>query len=204
LTSSGAIAEDARKNAELLASSPNGCGAGWSTYLVLDSIPLLQCTFKAACDAHDNCYGKCSGRMTDPTAPECEYLRCRAGGDLFSSGQCKTSIKLTKLAVEAQKRRKTCDVGLGNDIVANNVGRPVCQAFGYVYEKAVRNFGDPNFQGIDSAPSTIKQSKEEYEAAIREFFRKGTTAEFEKFNASPPSLDSSLKYVEGQGLTNVQ
>jgi len=201
---SAALAEDAQKNAELLRSSPNGCGAGWSIYLVPDSIPLLKCTFKAACDGHDNCYGKCTGRALDPAAPECEYLRCRTGGDLFNSAKCLNNIKMIKLAVEAQKRRKTCDVGLGSDIIAGNIGRPVCQAFGYAYEKAVKSFGDPNFIGIDNVASTLTQPKEEYEAAIREFFRKGTDAEFAKFNTSPPSFEAPLKYVEGQGLTNAQ
>lgn len=139
----------------------------------------------------------------DPNAPECEYLRCRPDGDLINSGQCKTSIKFTKLALEAQNRRKTCDVSLGSDIVASNVGKAVCRAFGYVYAKAVRNFGDPNFVGLDAVPATLKQSREEYEAAIREFFQKGSAAEFEKFNAIPPSMDSSLKYVEGRGLINI-
>jgi hypothetical protein len=202
LVSLAASAEDAKKNAELLGSAPNGCGAGWTVYLVPDSIPLFRCTFRAACDGHDNCYGKCSGRALDTTAPECEYLRCKAGGDLFNSAQCKTSIRLTKLAVEAQARRKTCDLGLGSAIVANNIGRPVCQAFGYAYEKAVRSFGNPNFQGLDNVASTLKQPKEEYEAAIREFFRKGTDAEFAKFNANPPSFELPLKYVEGRGLIN--
>jgi hypothetical protein len=110
---------------------------------------------------------------------------------------------LTRLAVEAQKRRKLCDIAIGSKIRLINPGRPVCQAFGYVFEKAVRRFGDAHFQGIDPIPQTLTQSKADYDAAIREFFRQGTVAEFETFNARPPSLDLPLQYIKGKGLVNV-
>lgn len=200
---STSLAEDSKKNVELLKSQPNGCGAGWTVYLVPDSIPLIKCTFKAACDAHDNCYGKCTGRSTDSSAPECEYLRCKADGDLYKSKQCKTSVKFTKLWVEAEKRRSVCDAAIGKDILTNNLGRSVCQAFSYAYEKAVRTFGEVHFQGLDDVTVKIEQSKEDYEGAIREFFVKGSEEEFEAFNASPPSFEEDLKYVPGKGLVNV-
>ena len=38
---------------------PNGCGTGWNTWLVPDSLPVLSCAFESACNAHDVCYGKC-------------------------------------------------------------------------------------------------------------------------------------------------
>jgi hypothetical protein len=48
------------------------------------------------------------------------------------------------------------------------------------------------------------QPKEEYDKAIRDFFRHGTPAEFEQFNASPPSFGDPLKYEPGKGLINVK
>ena len=97
LQCTSARADDAKKNAELLKSQPNGCGSGWSVYLVLDSIPLAHCTFRAACDGHDDCYGKCEGRVQDRRAPQCEYLRCRQGGDLFKQPACQSDPKFAKL-----------------------------------------------------------------------------------------------------------
>jgi len=198
-----AHAEDAKANAKLLESKPNGCGSGWSVYLVPDSIPLANCTFRAACDEHDGCYGKCEGRVKDRSAPQYEYLRCRTGGDLSTSAKCKTDAKLIKLDREAQKRRSLCDSEIGAKIRKINLGKPVCQAFAYVYEKAVREFGDPHFQGIRATASTPDQSEDEYEEAIREFFRHGSAQEFEAFNARPPSLQAPLKYVPGKGLVNI-
>jgi hypothetical protein len=97
-----AQAQNAPANAKLLASKPNGCGSSWTIYLVPDSIPVAECTFRPACDQHDNCYGKCEGRAKDIRAPQCAYLRCRSGGDLFNSAQCKTDSNLKRLELEAK------------------------------------------------------------------------------------------------------
>lgn len=200
LQCAAARADDARKNAELLKSQPNGCGSGWSIYLVPDSIPLAHCAFRAACDGHDDCYGKCEGRVQDRRAPQCEYLRCRDGGDLFKQTICQSDPKFAKLDREAQKRRSKCDAEIGAKIREINEGKPICQAFAYVYENAVKRFGDPYFKGLKI--SKLLQSKEEYDAAIREFFLHGTPEEFEAFNAHPPAFDRDLAYVQGQGLVN--
>ena len=196
-----ARADDAGSNAKLLKSQPNGCGSGWSVYLVPDSIPLAHCTFRAACDGHDDCYGKCEGRVQDRRAPQCEYLRCREGGDLYKQPRCQSDPKFAKLDREAQKRRSACDKEIGAKIRKINAGKPVCQAFAYVYENAVKRFGDPFFKGIRI--SSLLQSKEEYDDAIREFFRRGMPDEFEAFNAHPPSFDRDLTYEPGKGLINV-
>jgi hypothetical protein len=202
LTLHATQAQDAKTNAELLKSAPNGCGAGWSIYLVPDSIPVAQCRFKAACDAHDNCYGKCEGRARDPKAPECEYLRCRKGGDLDGASVCETSAKFSRLAGAAIDRRRKCDVSLGQQIREDNKEKWVCAAFAYVYEHAVKTFGDAYFQGLDAVAGNIKQPKEEYDAAIREFFRQGTPAEFGAFLDNPPDLTKDIRYVKGKGLVN--
>jgi hypothetical protein len=192
---------DAASNAELLASQPNGCGSGWTIYLVPDSIPVANCVFRAACDEHDGCYGKCEGRVKDASAPQCEYLRCRKGGDLHSSARCNTDARLKQLESDAQTRRRKCDVAIAAKIRQINSGKPVCQAFSYAYEYAVKRFGDPFFKGI--RPSANALDQEEYEHAIREFFLHGTDAEFETFNANPPDFSKALKYEPGQGLVNV-
>jgi hypothetical protein len=199
LQCTSARADDAKKNVELLKSQPNGCGSGWSVYLVLDSIPLAHCTFRAACDGHDDCYGKCEGRVQDRRAPQCEYLRCRQGGDLFKQPACQSDPKFAKLDREV-KRRSKCDAEIGAKIREINEGRPVCQAFAYVYENAVKRFGDPFFKGLRI--SELLQSKDDYDAAIRAFFLHGAPEEFEAFNAHPPALDQDLAYVPGQGLIN--
>lgn len=204
LTPGAAFAdENAEENARLLESAPNGCGAGWTIYLVPDSLPLFHCSFREACDAHDDCYGKCAGREGDPSAPDCGYLRCKPGGDLYQSTTCTTDFKWTQLALKAQSRRGTCDRQIGKDIVAANLGKAVCIAFSFAYERAVKSFGETHFRGF-GAKHQIRQSKEDYEAAIREFFRNGTQTEFEAFNANPPSFDEDLKYVPGEGLVNIK
>lgn len=188
-------------NAELLASQPNGCGSGWTIYLVPDSIPVANCVFRAACDEHDGCYGKCEGRVKDTSAPQCEYLRCRKDGDLYKSDRCNTDARLKQLESDAQMRRQKCDIAIAAKIREINSGKPVCQAFSYAYEYAVKRFGDPFFKGI--RPSANALNQEEYERAIREFFLHGSDAEFEAFNANPPDFSKALKYEPGEGLLNV-
>lgn len=203
LSTAAALCEDAKENAKLLEAAPNGCGSSWNTYLVPDSIPLLKCTFRKACDDHDGCYGKCLGRIRDPQAPQCEYLRCNKGGDLHGTPECDESIKLAQLFKSAMDRRRSCDVNIGRAIREGNTGRPVCQAFAYVYEKAVKDLGESYFSGLDPTAQAVGQPQHEYELAIREFFKKGSPAEFEAFNTSPPSFTAPLKFVPGRGLVNV-
>ncbi|MFM9846054.1 MAG: hypothetical protein ACKVP3_02710 [Hyphomicrobiaceae bacterium] len=203
LCTAPAYCEDAKENAKLLAAAPNGCGSGWNTYLVPDSIPLLRCTFRKACDDHDGCYGKCLGRVRDPQAPECEYLRCNKDGDLHGTRECDRSVKFAQLAKSAMDRRKTCDVNIGRAIREANTGRPVCQAFAYTYEKAVKDLGESYFAGLDPAAQAVGQPQHEYEQAIREFFELGSPAEFEAFNKNPPSFIAPLKFVRGRGLVNI-
>ena len=157
--------------------------------------------FRAACDEHDGCYGKCEGRVKDTSAPQCEYLRCRKGGDLYKSAQCNTDARLKQLESDAQMRRQKCDIAIAAKIREINSGKPVCQAFSYAYEYAVKRFGDPFFKGI--RPSANALNQEEYERAIREFFLHGSDAEFEAFNANPPDFSKALKYEPGEGLVNV-
>lgn len=173
-----AIASVAAQNAAV-----NGCGSGWNTWLVPDSIPVLQCNLVEACNQHDRCYGKCEGRARDATAAECEYLACREGGNLYQSERCETDIRLVRLLSDAQQRRRSCDQTLADDIASQNAGKVACEAFAAVYRFAVQKWGDSAFRGIDAVllADAVGQPKAEYDAAIREFFRSGTTEQFERF-----------------------
>jgi len=71
--------------------------------------------------------------VQDRRAPQCEYLRCRQGGDLFKQPACQSDPKFAKLDREV-KRRSKCDAEIGAKIREINEGRPVCHAFAYVYE----------------------------------------------------------------------
>jgi hypothetical protein len=202
LAASAGRADEAETNAKLLASQPNGCGSGWTVYLTPNSIPLGICTFRAACDEHDGCYGKCEGRVQDTSAPQCEYLRCRKRGDLHGASRCVADGKLNRLEREAQKRRAACDTAIAAKINEINPGKAVCQDFAFIFENAVKVFGDQFFAGARRLANGPHQSQEDYEAAIREFFQHGTPAEFEAFNANRPDLHEAIRYEAGKGLVN--
>lgn len=189
-------------------SDPNSCGSGWNTWLVPDSIPILNCQFKSSCDSHDLCYGKCEGRAKDTSAPECAYVRCRKGGDLFRSEMCETDVLMMRSLVAAKVRRDKCDTSFYSVLRSSNQGKPVCEALAIVYRDAVKALGWDSFQGIDPTGKIVYQTEDEYNAAIRKFFLRGTEAEFRAFVSSADrgkpsvSLGAPLKYVPGQGLQN--
>lgn len=186
----------------------NGCGTGWNTWLVPDSIPVVYCRFESACNKHDVCYGKCEGKARDKSALECEYLRCREGGDLHGSITCETNVKLRDLIVEADGRRKKCDTGLYNNIRGDNRGNFACYAFAVVYRDAVKIWGKGSFFGVDPAGRVLNQPKAEYDAAIREFFRQGTSEQFKQLVSGPggkPSVDlgQPIRFDPARGLVNI-
>ena len=182
----------------------NGCGTGWNQYLVPDSIPILRCTFRNACDEHDICYGKCEGKMLG----ECEYQRCRTGGDLFGQDICVTEPRFLALTARANKRKSQCDASFYERMVSLNHGKAVCKAFAVVYRDAVKNFGGGAFRGIDQFEGPI-QDKEAYEAAIREFFRNGTEQQYNEIanradsGNLPVNLRQPIQYDPNKGLVNV-
>jgi hypothetical protein len=180
-------------------SLPNGCGSGWNRYLVPDSIPVVQCKFKDACNTHDICYSTCEGRLDK----ECEYRRCRRGGP-----KCDTDERYLSLAVEAAQRRNKCDNNFYADIVKLNKDRLSCRAFAVIYRDAVKLWGDGNFIGIESVP-TLTQSQQDYEKAIRDFFANGTDEQFKKIvdadNAKKKAVDMkrNIRFTQKGGLENV-
>jgi len=184
-------------------SVPNGCGTGWNRYLVPDSIPLLKCQFKSACDKHDGCYGRCETSVDGV----CEYRRCRRGGDLYGKDICMTDERLLNLNVMASIRRKQCDGSFHSDLRAANPGNIVCAAFAIVYREAVKAFGADVFIGADRFDGP-PQSQDEYEGAIREFFRAGSVQQFEKLVEGADSgnpvvnFKKAIYYSRSSGLIN--
>lgn len=184
-------------------SQPNGCGSGWSVYLVPDSIPVAHCNFKGACDEHDGCYSKCE----TSTADQCEYRRCQSGGDLFNNAVCLTDPKFHALWDGAMQRKADCDRRLELKIRADNPQQAVCAAFAIVYRKAVQAFGKSVFAGFQTA-AQLTQTPEEYQQAIRDFFRYGTEEQFqdlvnkEEQGELDVDFQRDLKYSKVQGLRN--
>lgn len=186
-------------------SSPNGCGTGWNRYLVPDSIPVLQCDLHTACNSHDVCYAKCETTLEG----DCEYRRCRKDGDLQGNAKCKTDLRLQLLNAKAVERRLQCDISLAKDIQDNNSGKWVCKAFALIYREAVKNWGEDAFLGASQA-GEISQSRESYEAAIKEFFKDGTEAQFralvESAEAGKPMVDmkKDIDFTPESGLVNIK
>jgi hypothetical protein len=185
--------------------APNGCGAGWSRYFVPNSIPLLRCEFKVSCDAHDLCYGRCENTLSG----DCEYRRCRLGGDLYGKPECVTDKRLFFLTAKAVERRQVCDENFYRQLRTVNANRAACSAFAVIYRDAVKNFGADHFSGIDGFVGP-RQPQEEYEGAIREFLQKGTESQFreivEAADAGKPlvNLRRPITFSPGRGLVNKQ
>lgn len=186
---------------------PNGCGTGWNVYLIPDRIPILQCKFGDSCNRHDACYSVCLTR----TDGDCEYRRCRPGGDLNGSARCRTDVNLLLLGGKAQERRSSCDASFYTSMRAANQGKFACEALAIVYRDAVKFFGDPAFAGfgIANPPPAWKQSQDEYNKALAEFFTRSSVDDFRRFveaaDAGRPTVNlcGRLQYIEGTGLMNI-
>jgi hypothetical protein len=183
--------------------APNGCGSGWSRFFTPNSLPLLKCEFKSSCDGHDVCYGRCETSFTG----ECEYRRCRPGGDLHNKSECQSDERLGNLQARATVRRQTCDQAFYRQLRTVNAGRTVCEAFAIVYRDAVKNFGAGFFSGIDTFEGP-PQPQAEYEGAIREFFENGSEAQFRQLVQAADqdrpivNLKRPISFSRNEGLTN--
>jgi hypothetical protein len=127
-------------------SAPNGCGSGWNTYLVPDSIPIMNCKFENSCNKHDACYGKCIAGTPDASNPACRYLQCRSGGSLAGQSIC-SSKQFKQLAIDASKRRLACDLSFYTDLLKDNPKNLACQTFSALYREMVMVFGSDSFLG---------------------------------------------------------
>ena len=123
----------------------NGCGAKNGTK-VPDN--LLGCKLKMPCDNHDLCYSRCLEGGSDFTAPHCQYMRCKAGGDLTGNSTCRGEL-FVQLAVKAQERRRVCDLTLLKEIKDSNSHKPLCGAVAGGYHTAVNLGGGGHFNGYE-------------------------------------------------------
>lgn len=109
----------------VFAQQTNGCGSGVERYVVPDRLKIIGCDFKQSCDQHDVCYGACSSTLQNNMPPQCEYLRCQLGGDLYGSNIC-DSVKFRRLRIAAEERRAKCDAEFMVNLVKNNPGNSRC------------------------------------------------------------------------------
>jgi hypothetical protein len=189
------------------AAEPNGCGSGWSTFVVPDRIALLNCDMKASCDEHDRCYSICDKSIVG----QCEYRRCRKGGDLLGKDVCREDEKYVKLIEDAQKRRAACDARLGDEIRAKNPDKWGCKAVAVVYRYAVKQWGDGSFAGFGttSEPAAWKQSQTDYNKAITDFLSEASEDDLKKFveaaDTANPMVNfcGRLRYSRDEGLANL-
>ena len=102
----------------------NGCGSTFSSKWVPDK--LADCDFRAACDEHDRCYGK-----------------CLEGGVLAGTERCldPQNVKDT--------RRLQCDKNLQEDIKKHNNGS--CKGWAWLYGSVVKMAGGGSFNGMEPA-----------------------------------------------------
>lgn len=180
-------------------SEPNGCGSGWNAPFVPDKI-FAVCDFTQACNEHDGCYGKCEKSLEG----NCEYRRCREGGDLYGKSEC-DNVKFLKLMNAANIRREQCDIDLQNKIISTNHNK-VCSVVAIAYRKAVRFAGDQAFVGIDPIPAPPEPKQ--YNKAIEDFLTFGTDKQFNDFikaeqqGVSDVDFQRELIFTHENGLKN--
>lgn len=144
---------------------PNGCGSGWNQPVIPDDIKIIGCTFKVACDSHDICYGDCD-KLQKKSLPQCSYLRCVKGGDLYGKSQC-DDVGMKSIRIEAENRRATCDAAFLVDLVKINPGNSKCNLFTGLYPFVVHLLGTEPFRGMhqsNNTPLTKEQRLQSTEA----------------------------------------
>jgi len=191
------------------AQSPvNGCGSGWNSYLVPDRIKPLRCEFKAACDRHDICYGDCeNASLLDK--PQCEYRRCKTGGDLYGQSEC-DGTRFAALRKAATQRKTICDKNFYTDLVNLNPDRPQCRVFTWLYPFAVKVLGESAFIGIDGSVTAAftEAQKQTYADAINAMLTQWTPQQLVQFEEGLKSgaikvdLTRQLAFDPARGLFN--
>ena len=189
--------------------STNGCGNGWGRYVIPDRIKPIGCEFKSSCDKHDVCYGSCGSFKTNVSLPQCEYLRCAPGGDLYKKPECDT-IKFRRLSIAAEERRVQCDAGFMVDIVKANPGNARCTLFSGIYPFAVRVLGSNAFVGLDEYSGGIwtEDEKRKYAEAINSLFSEWSDEQIlaytKQWQKETPKVDLSrpIFFDKKKGLRN--
>ena len=188
----------------------NGCGSGIERYVIPDKLEIIGCDFKKSCDEHDVCYGSCSVTPNKNKLPQCEYLRCQSGGDLYGSKTC-DSIKFRRLEIAANERRVTCDAKFMVDIIKNNPGNSRCTLFSALYPFAVRLLGSRAFVGIDSmALAWPEEDKNAYATAINDLFSTWSDLRIDQYTKALSEgkanvdLNRPLRFDPNIGLVNTK
>jgi hypothetical protein len=193
------------QTATLPSPAPNGCGSSWNTYLVPDSIPILGCDFKDACNQHDTCYARCLPNTPTALLPECTYLKCEQNGELNGQAQCNTE-PFNTLRAQAAQRKKSCDLNFYSTLGAKNFSNLVCHAFSSLYYKAVDRFGGGSFFGAAPTIASLDVVPNFNRAVIADFLKNASPAELkrveEDLKMTTPSLDLSkpLTFSADKGL----
>lgn len=196
--------------AEASEQASNGCGSGWERYVIPDRLNIIGCDFKQSCDNHDACYGACMSRAQQVSSPQCDYLRCERGGDLFGLKTC-DGIRFKRLRVAAAERRAVCDANFMVDIVKLNPGNARCTLFSAIYPSAVRVLGARAFVGVDALDiSWTEEQKVPYASAINELYRHWSTSRIEQYiNAInvgevKVNFDKPIVFDPDVGLVNLR
>jgi hypothetical protein len=190
-------------------SEPNGCGTGWNRYVIPDKIKFIGCDFKKSCDEHDVCYGACTAYDPKTSLPQCEYLRCQPGGDIYGKKDC-DGIKFRRLGIVANERRVECDGKFMVNIVKNNPGNSRCTLFSAIYPSAVRILGSSAFVGIDTRQGWTEDQKNAYATAINRMFSEWNDVRVAKYAAELKAgrltvdFNKQIKFDEELGIVNVE
>jgi len=191
-----------------LAQQANGCGSGWDRYVIPDRLDIVGCDFKRSCDNHDTCYGACAAGSKSAPSPQCEYLRCERGGDLFGSKAC-DGIRFKRLSIAAAERRAVCDANFMVDIVKLNPGNSRCTLFSAIYPSAVRVLGSRAFLGVDAMPAGWTDAqKQAYADAINELFSRWPNSRIDQYSNAlkrgeiKVDFEKPMVFDPGVGLVN--
>lgn len=187
----------------------NGCGSGWNRYLVPDGLKIIGCNFKPACDAHDICYGRCTGFKPGEAPAQCEYLRCLSGGDLVGKPIC-DSVPFRDQQLAARERQVRCDANFMIDITQTNPGNARCDFFSGLYPFAVRVLGAKNFLGMDTLDEVAmsKADRQRYVDAVNELLATWPDERLSdltrQIRAGDPPFDLTkpIEFDPKQGLRN--
>jgi len=188
----------------------NGCGSekGLDRKIVPNEISISKCIFLDACNKHDICYSQCSAPFKQGDPPQCEYLRCRKGGDLFNKQECQSNDMIA-LNNRANIRKTRCDAQFLEDIVTNNNGKDSCIAWAHFYTAAVGIGAKGAFLGAtDHDAIWTEEEKKNYYAAFQMFFDSFSEAEIkdfmDKYKANQINLDMNkpIIFIPNVGLRN--
>lgn len=151
---------------------PNGCGPGGWLGVLVPNTPV-GCDFKAACDQHDICYGKCIGGCS-PIAgtPACD-------------GDCKAR----------KPEKEKCDRAFVFKMKADNPGTWMCEKVADDYYWFVSNCGCSFFQGFVGNIAVMSEAqREQYRQSFEELAR------FREFMRTHPGNPRGLQIQTGLDL----